>query len=158
MAQKKLKLGAAYHGNRMLHHVRKDMEDMAVHGMNLVVHMFTQTDMDRNKNIMKEVVKISEEAGLEVCERFEKDHNLWIRTYNSPRGDEEDIVEAAEAAYDAGARMIIAWGYYGSDGVDYTAKNPAVVWAKTNEAFARIRNMERDRILAENRRKYLHKE
>lgn len=349
MAQKMLKLGTAYHGNRMLHHVRKDMEDMATHGMNLVVHMFTQTDMDRNKNIMKEIVKISEDAGLEVwidnwgipgapgeksyflgdhpeahryysdgtmvpyrvcwnspefveftkewideveyiggktifwdepalgdkvvegkkyfscacprckkmfeekygrpmpevadkdtiafgtdsivnyfaevtnyshgkgmknvvcvmlgkpgmslevadrvcaipyldnigsdpywigkknadpemsvyeyvynnskknlevCERFEKDHNLWIQTYKNPRGAEEDIIEATEAAYDAGARTIITWGYYGSDGVDYTAGNPALVWAITNEAFARIRNMERDRVLAENRKKY----
>jgi len=34
------------------------------------------------------------------------------------------------------------------------AGNPARVWAITNEAFARIRNMERDRILAENRKKY----
>jgi uncharacterized protein (UPF0297 family) len=91
---------------------------------------------------------------LDVCEQFEKDHNIWIQTFNNPRGAEEDIVEATEAAYDAGARTIITWGYYGSDGVDYTVKNPALVWAKTNEAFARIRNMERDRILEENRKKY----
>lgn len=348
MAQKMLKLGVAYHGNRMLHHVREDMHNMAIHGMNLVVHMLTQNDMERNINTMKEIVKISEEAGLEVwidnwglsgvpgdkayflgdhpdahryysdgtmvpycvcwnspefiaftktwidavkfigsktifwdepslgvkdvegkeyfscaCPRckemfqakygrpmpefadedtiafgvdsivnyftevtryshsqgltnvvcvmpemagmslevadricaipyldnigtdpywigikdpstsvyeyvykgakrnleisqqFGKDHNLWIQTYDNPRGAEEEIIEAAEAAYDAGARTIITWGYYGSDSADYQAKNPAVVWAKTNEAFARIRNMERDRILEENRKKYM---
>lgn len=39
---------------------------MVAHGMNLVVHMFTRTDMERNKNIFKEIVKISEAAGLEI--------------------------------------------------------------------------------------------
>ena len=39
---------------------------MVAHEMNLVVHMFTWTDTERNKNILKEIVKISEAAGLEV--------------------------------------------------------------------------------------------
>ena len=40
----KLRLGTAYHGNRILKHVREDMTDIARHNMNLVVHMFTHTD------------------------------------------------------------------------------------------------------------------
>ncbi len=31
----KLKLGIAYHGNRMLQHVEQDMQDIAMHHMNL---------------------------------------------------------------------------------------------------------------------------
>lgn len=342
-----LKLGTAYHGNRMLHHVKEDMQDIVASGMNLVVHMLTQTDMDRNKNVMKDIVKISEDAGLEVwidnwglagfpgeksyfladhpdshryysdgtmvpycvcwnspdfleftkqwidaveyiggktifwdepilnekevdgkkffscacprckkmfeekygrpmpetpdedtmnfgidsivnyftkatdyshskgiknvacvmlesagislqtvdricsiphldnigcdpywvpskkedsslnvyefvytksrktleiCEKFNKEHNIWIQTYETPLGEEEDIVVATEAAYDAGARTIITWGYYGSDGVDYRALNPLLVRSKTNEAMLRVRNFERDKILAENRK------
>lgn len=349
MEQQILKLGTAYHGNRMIHHVREDMHDMVSHGMNLVVHMLTHTDMERNKDVMKDIVAISEEMGLEVwvdnwgiagapgersyfladhpdghryfsngemvpyrvcwnspefleftkewidaveyigartifwdepcleekliegkrifscacphcralfeekygrpmpeeadedtvafgidsiinyftqvteyshskgiknvvcvmlgtvgmsleiadricaiphldnigsdpywidkkkkdpslsvydfvytgtrenlevCKRFEKDHNIWIQTYSNPRGEEEDLVVAAEAAYDAGARTIITWGYYGSNGVDYRAENPVAIRAKTNEAMLRIRNFERDRILEENRKKY----
>ena len=92
---------------------------------------------------------------LEVCSTFGKDHNIWIQTYSNPRGREEEIVEAVEAAYDAGARTILAWGYYGSESNDYRAENAPVCWAKTCEAFARIRNFERDRILAENRKKYM---
>ena len=90
---------------------------------------------------------------LEVSERFHKEHNIWIQTYNNPRGSEEDIVTATQAAYDAGARTIIAWGYYGSTSNDYRAKNPEVVRAKTHEAFRRIWDMERDRIRAESRAK-----
>ena len=83
-----------------------------------------------------------------------KDHNIWIQTYKTPLGEEEDIIQATEAAYDAGARTILAWGYYGSISNDYAAKNPEKVWTKTCEAFKRIREMERDRLLEENRAKY----
>lgn len=92
---------------------------------------------------------------IENSDKYGKDHNIWIQTYNNPRGREEDIIQAAEAAYDAGARTIIAWGYYGSISNDYGALNAPVVWHKTCEAMQRIRNFERDRILAENRRLYM---
>ena len=91
---------------------------------------------------------------LRVANQFGKDHNIWIQTYANPRGKEEDIIEATEAAYDAGARTIIAWGYYGSISNDYAAQNAPVTWAKTCEAMQRVRNFERDRILAENRKLY----
>ncbi len=89
---------------------------------------------------------------LEIAESFGKDHNIWIQTYGTPRGKEEEIVQATEAAYDAGARTILAWGYFGSISNNYRAENPYLVRAKTNQAFARIWEWERDRILAENRR------
>ena len=91
---------------------------------------------------------------IEAAERFGKAHNVWIQTYATPRGQEEEIVQATEAAYDAGARTIIAWGYFGSISNDYGAKNPYLVRAKTNQAFERIWGFERDRILAENRAKF----
>ena len=62
---------------------------------------------------------------------------------------------ATEAAYDAGARTILAWGYYGSISNDYAAQNAPVAWSKVCEAMQRIRNFERDRILAENRKLYM---
>lgn len=93
------------------------------------------------------------QRNLEVSDHFKKDHNIWIQTYNTPRGREEEIIAATEAAYDAGARTIIAWGYYGSESNDYAAKNPEVVRAKTAEAYRRVWDMERDRILRDNREK-----
>ena len=80
----KLKLGVAYHGNRMLKHVREDMLDIIHHHFNLVVHMFSHNDWDRHKNIMKEIVEISEEAGLEV----------WIDNWGlgGPPGDKSHFL------------------------------------------------------------------
>ena len=91
---------------------------------------------------------------LDIATQYKKEHNVWIQTFANPKGREEDIVVAAEAAYDAGARTIIAWGYYGSASNDYAAQNAPVTWAKTCEAMQRVRNFERDRILAENRKLY----
>lgn len=85
---------------------------------------------------------------IELSDRFGKDHNLWIQTYSNPRGSEEDIVEAYEAAYDAGARTILCWGYYGSESNDYRAENALVTWHKACEGVRRVQDMERDRILA----------
>lgn len=343
MAEKALRLGAAYHGNRMTHHAYEDLKDMVTHGMDTVVHMFSHTDWDRHRVVMRDIVHMSEDLGLEVwvdnwglggppgdkshflalypdshmhysngeivpvyacvnspdfrrftrewidavyalgarkifwdeprmpnklvdgklvygcacprcrelfsekygrempafsdkeaelfgadsitdylqemtnyshskgmrnsvcvmlgsygmnlqlvdricalphmddigsdpywlgqktknpdlsvydfvydgarenielSDRFGKEHNIWIQTYSNPRGAEEDIVLATQAAYDAGARTIIAWGYYGSISNDYRAENPVVTWHKTCEAMQRVRNMERDRVLA----------
>ena len=91
---------------------------------------------------------------LRVANQFGKDHNIWIQAYGNPRGREEELVEAAEAAYDAGARTIIAWSYSGGSSNDYTAHNPPVAWSRMMDGFARVRSMERDRILAQNREKY----
>ncbi len=86
-----------------------------------------------------------------IADHYGKDHNIWIQTYSTPRGREEEIVEAAAAAYDAGARTIIAWGYYGSESNNYAAKNPEKTWVATGEAFRRVREMERNHILEERR-------
>ena len=80
---------------------------------------------------------------LDVCKQFNKEHNIWIQTYNTPMGREEEIIAAADAMYDAGARNIWAWGYRGSDANDYRAIVPDATWKATCDAFARL--TERDR-------------
>lgn len=68
--EEKLRLGVAYHGNRMTSHVRADMADIARHGMNLVVHMFSYVDWTRHAGVMKEILDASEENGLETWVDF----------------------------------------------------------------------------------------
>ena len=62
---KKLELGVAYHGNRILKHVQDDMLDILKHNANLVVHMYTHNDMVRNKNLMSDVFKATTDLGLD---------------------------------------------------------------------------------------------
>ena len=101
-----------------------------------------------------EYVYTGTKRALEISRAYGKEHNIWIQTYNVPRGREEEIIEGTAAAYDAGARCILAWGYRGSESNDYRAQNPERTWNITVEAMRRIRDVERDRIWAENRKKY----
>ena len=92
---------------------------------------------------------------IDVCRQYEKDHNIWIQTYNVPRGREEEIIQATQAAYDAGARTILAWGYMGSESNNYGAENPLRTWNTTVEAMKMIRSVEREKIWAEKRARYM---
>ena len=102
-----------------------------------------------------EYVYNASKACVEVADRLGKDHNIWIQGYGAKRGREEEIIIASEAAYDAGARTILSWSYMGGEANNYRSENPEKTWRMTVEAFKRIKNMERDRILLENRKKYM---
>ena len=92
---------------------------------------------------------------IEKSNKYGKDHNIWIQGYGSPAGREEEIIEATEGAYDAGARTILSWSYNGAESHSYRSVNPTRSWNATLEGFRRVKSMERDRILAENRKKYM---
>ena len=81
----KLRLGVAYHGNRMLSQVRADMLDIIKHNMNLVVHMFTHNDMERHKNVMKDIISATKDLGLEC----------WIDNWGlgGPPGDLSHVLQ-----------------------------------------------------------------
>ena len=65
---KKLELGVAYHGNRILKHVQDDMLDILKHNANLFVHMYTHNDMLRNKNLMSDISPKSVEKSDDLIE------------------------------------------------------------------------------------------
>ena len=81
---------------------------------------------------------------LDLCARHGKDHNLWIQTYSTPVGREEEIIAAADAIYDAGARTIFCWGFRGSDANDYRARSPERTWYATKAAFERLTERHRN--------------
>lgn len=61
-----MKIGTSYFGNRILRHVKQDMEQLVKQGFNLVVHTFNENDMLFYHSTMKDIVQISKDAGLEV--------------------------------------------------------------------------------------------
>jgi hypothetical protein len=92
---------------------------------------------------------------IEKANKHGKDHNIWIQGYGAPAGREEEIIEATEAAYDAGAKTILSWSYRAAESHSYRSSNVERSWLSTVEGLKRIKSMERDRILAENRKKYM---
>lgn len=63
---KNMKLGASYFGSRILRHVREDMKKMVDDGCNFVVHTMSEHDIAYHAGTMADIVKASQEAGLEV--------------------------------------------------------------------------------------------
>jgi len=98
----------------------------------------------RGYNKVYEYVYEKSRDNLEVCAHFKKDHNLWIQGYHHKRGYDEDIIAAADAMYDAGARNIFVWGYRGSEGNDYRAECPDSIWNAVGQAMQRITERWRD--------------
>lgn len=92
---------------------------------------------------------------VDAANKYGIKHNVWLQSYGAPRGREEEIITAAEAIYDAGARTILSWSFNAGESNNYRSSNPEKAWMMTLEAFKRIKNMERDRILSENRKKFL---
>jgi hypothetical protein len=60
-----MRTGIAYHGNRMLSHVREDMRDIIEHNCTYVVHMFSENDYVRHHEVLKDIVRVTHEYGLE---------------------------------------------------------------------------------------------
>lgn len=81
---------------------------------------------------------------LDISEKYHKDHNIWIQAFSLPRGREEEIVTASDAAYDAGARTILVWGYRGSESNDYRAQHPDLAWKAAGDAMLRITDRDRN--------------
>jgi hypothetical protein len=91
-----------------------------------------------------EYVYKATKRNLDISDRFKKDHNIWIQGFGVPKGREEEIVLASDAAYDAGARSIFVWGFRGSESNDYRAKNPDLTWKAIGDAMLRITERERN--------------
>ena len=109
-------------------------------------------DIENSPERVYEFVYKSAVKNLDTCNSVNKDHNIWIQGFAIPHGQEDNIIYAAEAAYDAGARNIMLWGYRGSEGNDYRSQKPDLLWHKAGQAMARLQNKEYDQIIKEARK------
>ena len=61
-----MSIGAAYFGNRIPRHVAADMEALAARGFTGVLHTYSENDLAYYSGTMNELVRLSQDAGLEV--------------------------------------------------------------------------------------------
>lgn len=61
----KIKIGSSYFGNRILRHVRSDMEQLVREGFTYVVHTYSENDMLFYHRTMKDILAITRDCGLE---------------------------------------------------------------------------------------------
>lgn len=79
-------------------------------------------------------------TNLDMCRRFGKDHNIWLQAFAVPRGREDELVIAADALYDAGARTILSWSFRAGESNNYRSACPEMVWEINGEIMAHLRN------------------
>lgn len=94
---------------------------------------------DPSPDFVYDYVYDRSKRALDMCTKYKKDHNLWIQAYDIPSGRENELLVAAEAAYDAGARTILTWSFRGGEPNDYRCENCDMVWDVTGEAMLRLR-------------------
>ena len=61
-----MKTGVAYFSTRDPRHVKQDLKDMVDHNCNLVVHTYSETDYNYYSIIMRDIIRMSHDMGLEV--------------------------------------------------------------------------------------------
>ncbi|MCD6317678.1 hypothetical protein J7M02_01270 [Candidatus Aerophobetes bacterium] len=61
-----MKIGVSYFGNRILKHVKEDLQNIVEHSCNYVVHTFSENDLKYYKETMQDIIKVSHNLGLEV--------------------------------------------------------------------------------------------
>jgi hypothetical protein len=92
-------------------------------------------------------------TNLEYCEKFGKDHNVWVQGFGFARERDDEMIIAANAIYDAGARTIFTWSYFGGESEDYGADNCELNWAIQGEICAELRRKHFNKMLDEIRAK-----
>ena len=64
--KRQMKTGVAYFETRNLRHVKEDLADMVAHNCTFVVHTMSEYDLNFNTLVMKDIVSLSHDMGLEV--------------------------------------------------------------------------------------------
>lgn len=82
----------------------------------------------------------------DVAKKAGKDSHVWIQAFGIPAGEEEDIFYATDAAYDAGARTILAWSFRGAESNTYKSERCDYLWNIIGEAMRRIKDRNLDEI------------
>lgn len=98
------------------------------------------------------VYSMSKDVMSKVKAEGKKTH-IWLQTYDNKAGEEDAIYLAADAAYDAGARSILAWSYRGGEACDYKSANCDMTWHITGDAMRRLKDRYLDEVREEYRKK-----
>ena len=101
-----------------------------------------------------EYVYTNTKDAIARADTYGKDHNIWIQGF-VPGGTEEEIVDACTAAYDAGARTLLAWSFHGGESNNYRGPHSERAWRRVIEGFRLVKDEDRRRNWEENRKKFV---
>src|SRR5690625_7294101 len=59
-------MGTSYFGNRMIQHVKKDLEELKTKGFTDILHTVSENDLKFYRGTMKEIIQLSKSMGFTV--------------------------------------------------------------------------------------------
>ncbi len=81
-----------------------------------------------NERVEDYVGKTSREV-VQLCEKYQKEPQIWIQGFKVPEGKEEEVSTAIKVAFDSGVRNIATWCFEGGACMTYISSDrPEMVW------------------------------
>jgi hypothetical protein len=94
-----------------------------------------------NENVSGFVEKVSREV-VRLCERHNKEPQIWIQGFRVPEGREEEVSTAIKTAFDSGVRNIAAWCFEGGACMTYISSDrPEIVWGNISREYKELRKL-----------------
>ncbi len=84
---------------------------------------------------------------IDKANDYKKASHIWLQSFGFPRGREDEMMIAADAIYDAGAKTILTWSFRGGESNNYRAKCTDIVWDMNGEIMAHLRRRYFDEML-----------
>lgn len=95
-----------------------------------------------NEDLHKFVGDFSRDVA-NLCERFNKEPQIWIQAYKILKDREAELQEAIAVAYSEGIRNFAAWSFYGNAYMSYNrSDNPTKVWDIIGEVYGELQRGE----------------
>jgi hypothetical protein len=102
-------------------HIVASMEDIDTFGSD---PYWALTDQQPEIYVAREVRKV-----LSVCEKYNKEHLIWLQGFRIPDGREEEVARAIDVMVTVGAENIAFWGFKACKYISEIAcDNPDEVW------------------------------
>ncbi len=94
-----------------------------------------------NESVSGFVEKVSREV-VRLCERHNKEPQIWIQGFRVPEGREEEVSTAIKTVFDSGVRNIAAWCFEGGACMTYISSDrPEIVWDNISKEYKELRKL-----------------
>lgn len=98
------------------------------------------TNRDVDAAQVKDRTRLFSKRIKALCDKYNKEAQIWILNFRIKDGTEGFIKIAVEAAYQEGIRNFAAWSYYGTEMMaSLSSDNPVIVWKTLGEAYHNLK-------------------
>lgn len=94
-----------------------------------------------DESVSNFVAKVSRKV-VQLCERHNKEPQIWIQGFRVPEGREEEVSAAIKTVFDSGVRNIAAWCFEGGACMTYISSDrPEIVWENISKEYKELRKV-----------------